>query len=378
MKAPIYLDHAASTPVYPEAIECMLSYFDEHFANPNSRQHEPGKKAQAGIDRSKEQISELINCSSQDIYFTDSATTSLQKGISFIIDTLRIKGRHILYSATEHAAIIDHIPYWESLGYEFEALTPDKNGIINKEELNSKCRADTVLMILMMINNETGVLHDINEWSQVCHEKGLLLLSDASQALGKLPISMRTSKLDFLVGSSHKMCGPKGAACFVINNESSFIKDFPIADFNSCCHHPTPNVPSIVGMGKASEINNERLEEHLAHAKMLDTYLKKDLRSSFNAGINGAEHSKSPYILNVCLPEMPAQILIESLQNKVAIATGSACSSGQRKGSHVLKAMGFDAEHIAHSIRISTGFETNSDNLLKALDLIKQVKGVTV
>ena len=378
MKAPIYLDHAASTPVYPEAIECMLSYFDEHFANPNSRQHKLGKKAQTGIEYAKEQIAGLIDCQSQDIYFTDSATTSLQKGISFIIDTLKPKGRHILYSATEHAAIIEHIPYWKSLGYEFEALTPDKNGIINKDEFNSKCRADTVLMILMMVNNETGVIHDINEWSQVCHEKGILLLSDASQAMGKLQISMRTSKLDFLVGSSHKMCGPKGAACLVINNDSSFIKDFPIADFNSYCHHPTPNVPSIVGMGKASEINNERLEEHLAHAKVLEVLLKKDLNSNFNMSINGAEHSKSPYILNVCLAEMPAQILIESLQNKVALTTGSACSSGQKNGSHVLKGMGFSSEDIAHSIRISTGFETNSGNLLEAMGMIKQIKGITV
>jgi cysteine desulfurase len=377
MKAPIYLDHAASTPVYPEAIECMLSYFDEHFANPNSRQHKLGKKAQSGIEDSKEQIGKLIDCSSQDIYFTDSATTSLQKGISFIIDTLKPKGRHILYSATEHAAIIEHIPYWEHLGFEFEALAPDKNGIINKEELNSKCRADTVLMILMMINNETGVLHDINEWGQVCHEKGILLFSDASQAMGKIPVSMKTSKLDFLVGSSHKMCGPKGAACLVINNKSSFIRDFPIANFNSYCHHPTPNVPAIVGMGKAAEINNNRLQEHLANAITLEVLLKKELRSSFNADINGAEHSKSPYILNIHLAEMPAQLLIEALQNKVALATSAACSSGQKKGSHVLKGMGFNAEHIANSIRISTGFQTNSDEVLKALDLIKQVKGVT-
>ena len=378
MKAPIYLDHAASTPVHPEVLNCMLPYFDEHFANPNNRQHWPGKTAQQGIEHSKEQIAELIDCESQDIYFSDSATSSLQKGISFIIDTVKSKGRHVIYSATEHAAIIDHIPHWQSLGFEFEALIPNSEGIISKEEFNSKCRKDTVLMILMMVNNETGVTHDINEWSQVCHEKEILLLSDASQAMGKLPISIRTSKLDFLVGSSHKMCGPKGAACLVINSQSSFIINYPMANLNSFCHHPTPNVPSIVGMGKAAEINNERLDKHFNQAKELEALIKKEIKSNFNAIINGAEHSKSPYILNINIPDIHAQLLIESLQNKVAISTGSACSSGQKKGSHVLKGMGLSTDHIANSIRISTGFGTRSEEALEVLDMIKQIKGAMV
>lgn len=361
---PIYMDNNATTCVDHHVMEAMLPFFTKNYGNAASKSHSFGWAAEQAVDVAREQTSALIGCEPNEIIFTSGATESINLALKGVFELYSSKGNHIITVCTEHKAVLDTCSHLEKMGAEITYLHVNKNGLIDINELKQKIRKSTVLTSVMYANNETGVIQNIKEIGEVAKEKGILFFSDATQAVGKVSVDVLKDQIDILSLSGHKMYGPKGAGALYVRRKNPRVR--LISQIDGGGHERglrsgTLNVPGIVGLGKASEICNETLAEESRKITLLRDYFEQEIKKS-DITINGGNTLRTPNTSNISFNKTASEQLLPLLTQKLAVSSGSACTSDTLEPSYVLRAMGLSAYEAKSSIRFSLGrFNTKEE-----------------
>ncbi len=362
VRLPIYLDYHATTPVDARVVEAMTPYFMEVFGNPASSSHAFGLQARAAVEAARRTIADQLHGAPQDVVFTSGASESNNLAIKGVVRLCGVKGGHIVTAATEHKAVLNACRALEAEGYALTVLPVEPDGRIDPAAVEAALRDDTVLVSLMHANNEIGVIHDIPAIGALCRARGVLLHTDATQSLGKVPLDVRTLNADMVSMSAHKIYGPKGVGALYVRKPCRVAPLIDGGGHEGGLRSGTLNVPGIVGLAKAVELAVSHLDEDMAHARRLRDCLWDALRAaSPQAMLNGPAlpdeaGRRLANNLNVSLPAAAGEALLEAL-GSVAISTSSACSSGAGETSHVLAALGRPATGLV-SMRISVGRQT--------------------
>ena len=354
----IYLDYAATTPVDERVVKEMLPWFHKQFGNAASRTHSFGWEAESAVKLARQQVANLIQAKPEEIVFTSGSTEGLNFILKGFFDANQEKGKHIITAQTEHKAVLDTCKYLESKGAEITYLSVDNNGLISLEELKQKLRKETLLVSIMYANNETGVIQPIREIAKITHEAGSYLLTDATQAVGKIPVNVQEDKIDFLVLSSHKLYGPKGVGAVYIKQQYPKLKITPLihgGGHEKGYRSGTLNVPGITGLGKACAIAQEEMTEESFRLESFRNKLEAALLELGEVFVNGKGSRRLPHITNFVLKGIDAEAYIMTVRDQLAIANGSACTSAEILPSHVLKAMHLPDEEVFSAIRLSLG-----------------------
>ena len=373
MKLPIYLDYQATTPCDPRVVEAMLPYFTEHYGNAASRNHKYGWAAEEAVERSREQIAALLGANAKEIVFTSGSTESINLALKGAAEMYSDKGKHIITCQAEHKAVLDVCKHLEQQGFEVTYLQPDKTGRVSVEQVAGALRADTILVALMWANNEVGTLNPIREIGALCHEKGVLLFTDATQAAGKIPVDVEADHVDMLCLSGHKVYGPKGVGVLYVRRKNPRVR--LVAQMDGGGHERgmrsgTLNVPGIVGLGKACELARVELESEAKRCSELRDHLEKRIFSELDfVHLNGNREHRLPNNLNVSFAFVEGESLLMGISD-VAVSSGSACTSASLEPSHVLRSMDV-GEDLAHSsIRFGVGRFTTREEVDFAADRV--------
>ncbi|MBI2209001.1 MAG: IscS subfamily cysteine desulfurase [Deltaproteobacteria bacterium] len=366
MKIPVYLDNHATTPVDPRVLEAMLPYFGEKFGNAASRSHAFGWEAEAAVDEAREQVAQIIQAASpREIVFTSGATESDNLAIKGVAESYRDKGDHIVTCATEHRAVLDSCKALERRGYRVTYLGVDRYGIVRLDQLREAVTDKTVLISVMAANNEIGTIQPIREIGQLAKEKGILYHCDATQGVGKIPMSVEEMGIDLLSLSGHKIYGPKGVGALYVRSKRPKVRLSPIIDgggHERGMRSGTLNVPGIVGLGKACQIAMHELAREAARLTQLRARLKDGIFGQLDeVYVNGHPTQRLPGNLNVSFAHVEGESLMMALK-EIAVSSGSACTSAALEPSYVLLALGIP-EALAHtSIRFGLGrFNTEEE-----------------
>jgi len=362
-KKKIYLDYNATTPVDHRVVDAMLPYFTEKFGNASS-DHVFGWDAGEAVENSREQIAGLVNCKPTGITFTSGATEAANLALFGFCERNRSKGNHIITCKTEHKAILDSMKALESKDFEVSYLDVDPEGNINLKELEHAITSRTILVCLMLANNETGLIHPMSDIEKIVHSKKVKLMSDITQAVGKISVSLKEMNLDLAIFSSHKIYGPKGIGALYINKKNKVeIGPHIFGGGQEKGLRPgTMNVPGIVGFGKAAEIAFSEMEGESARILQLRNKLESGLKNIEGAIINSEACERLPNTTNVSFENIDGTLLLRKL-NILSISHGSACTSNTIHASHVLKAMGLSDEMALSSFRISLGRDTGIEDI---------------
>jgi cysteine desulfurase len=360
----IYLDHAATTPLDPKVLEAMLPYLSEHYGNASSL-HQIGQKARRGIEQAREQIATTLGAKNKEIIFTSGATEADNQALRSVAQ-LYPKG-HIITSSIEHAAVLSTCNFLETLGHLVTYLQPDNTGAITPQAVAEAMRSDTVLIALMLINNETGIRTDIADISRLAHENNTLVFCDAVQGFGFEHVDVNQLGVDMLSLSAHKMCGPKGVGVLYIRDGLELPAFMLGGEQERGFRAGTHNTAGIVGMGKAAEIITQKLEHVKTLRKVRDSF-EKQILSLGGVHLNGSA-VRGPKHLNVRVDKIDGEALLLALdQLGIAVSAGSACAAGSLEPSHVLTAMGLTHEQAKASIRFSLSYSTTKDMLTEATE----------
>ncbi len=381
MQSRIYLDHAATTPVAESVLDAMLPYFRDQPGNAHSRSHAAGWTAAAAVQQAREQLGALLECAPEELTFTSGATEAITLALLGIAHRYSGRGRHLITSTTEHAAVSSACAQLEREGFEVSYVETDANGLISSDLLSSTIRPDTILVALLWANNETGVLQDMAAISAVCQRRQVLLFADATQICGKLPCHPKALGIDALACSAHKFYGPKGVGALFLDQRSFPVGITPIwagGGQENGLRGGTLNVPGIVGMGAAAVLANLKVdgvkaeqEQQAERLTQLRNAFERDLKSRVpELRINGAGAPRLPHISNLSFRFTEAEALLSKLQRQLAVSTGSACASADLEPSHVLLAMGLDREDARAAIRVSLGRDTRAEDMQIAADLL--------
>ncbi len=365
VKLPIYMDNHATTPMDPRVLEEMLPYFMEKFGNAASRNHPFGWVAEEAVDLARERIAKLIGATSKEIIFTSGATESDNLAIKGVAEMYREKGNHIITAVTEHKAVLDTCKRLEKYGYRVTYLPVQKNGLIDLDELKQAITDKTILVTLMAANNEIGVLQPVAEIGKLCRERGVIFHSDATQAVGKVPIDVNKQNLDLISISAHKMYGPKGVGALYVRRKNPRVQVSAIIDgggHERGMRSGTLNVPGIVGLGKCCAIASEEMEKETAYLMGLRERLREKIMGRLDeCYINGSMEHRLPGNLNISFAYVEGESLLMGI-NDVAVSSGSACTSATLEPSYVLKALGAGDDLAHSSIRFGIGrFNTEAE-----------------
>lgn len=368
-----YLDYNATTPVDDRVIEVVNIYFSKLYGNASS-QYSFGNKSKIAVDSAKATISKLLDTESESIYFTSGATESINLALKGLALNPNNSKKHIITCATEHKAVIETCDYLQSIGYEIDYLPVNKLGVIDLELLKSSIKNDTLLVCLMWVNNETGVIHPINQIGKIAKEANVYFVCDGSQGVGKLPISLTESDIDIFCFSGHKLYATKGVGGIYINKKvTKQNKILPLihgGGQENNLRSGTYNVPLIAGLGKAFEIAQEEMQENKNHIERLKKILESELLQIEGAYINGELSPRIYNTTNVYIPGFDAEIFIGT-NNDIAISNGSACNSALIQPSHTLLAMGLSSNDAMNCIRISIGRDNTKDDIQLLVQRIK-------
>ncbi len=353
----VYLDHAATTYTIEEVFEEMKPYFKDIFGNASS-QHSYGQAAQHAIDKAREQVASALGAQPNEIYFTSGGTESDNWAIKGLAAARKLRGKHIISSVIEHHAVLHALSQLEKEGYEVTYLPINKGGEVDLEALKSAIRPDTVLITIMTANNEIGTLQPIKQIAEIAKAKGVVVHTDAVQAIGSVKINVKELGVDMLSLSAHKFYGPKGIGALYVRNGIKLEKLITGGSQERSMRGGTYNTPSIVGMGKAIELAIRNMDENVQHVRELrDYFLERAGKEIPDIIINGAVGEKRlPNNANISFKYIEGESLLLRLDLEgIAVSSGSACSSGSLDPSHVLLATGLDIG-IAHgSLRFSFG-----------------------
>jgi cysteine desulfurase len=366
MKLPIYFDYSATTPVDPRVAEKMMQYLtnDGVFGNPASRSHRFGWQAEEAVDIARNQIAELINADPREIVFTSGATESNNLAIKGAATFYSKKGKHIITCKTEHKAVLDTCRHLEREGFEVTYLAPQENGLIDLDVLKDAMRDDTVLVSIMHVNNEIGVIQDIEAIGEMCRARKIVFHVDAAQSAGKLPIDLATLKVDLMSLSAHKMYGPKGIGALYVRRKPRIRLEAQIHGGGHERGMRSGTLPThqIVGMGEACRIAKEEMGTEMARLRALRERFWNGIQSIEEVYINGDLTQRVAGNLNVSFAFVEGESLIMALKD-LAVSSGSACTSASLEPSYVLRALGRDDELAHSSIRFSFGRFTTQEEI---------------
>ena len=360
----IYLDNNATTPVDPRVLEAMMPCFTTNFANANST-HRFGLEAHNAVKKVRKQVADLIGAEPYEIIFTSGATEAITMAMKGVAENYAGKGKHIITVSTEHPAVLDTCKYLEQKGFEVAYLGVDSEGLISLDELKLAVRADTILVSVMHVNNETGVIQPITEISEIAHSVGAFFMTDATQSAGKLDISVDSMGIDLLCLSGHKMYAPKGVGAFFFSQRLNRVKLSTLihgGGHERGFRSGTLNVPGIVGLGAACEIASKEMARNAKEIGSLRDYPEAELLKIEGATVNGSLKHRLYNTTNIRFDGVDSDALILGLSNPeddetpmVAVSNVSACSSASIEPSHVLLAMGMTENEAFNCIRFSLG-----------------------
>ena len=355
----IYMDYCATTPVDPLVLEAMLPYFNRHFGNAASRHHALGWEAGAAVDQARQQVAGLMGARAEEFVFTSGATEAINLAIKGVWETYRHKGNHVITTRVEHKAVLDSCDWVRRRGGRVTYLDVDRNGLVDLDQLADAIDADTILVSIMWANNETGVIQPMDIIGQLCAEKGVLLMSDATQALGKIPVYPELTGVQLLACSAHKMYGPKGVGGLYVQKRRPTIK--LAAQLHGGGHEHgmrsgTLNVPGIVGLGQAAELAAGTFAETAQQMELWRDKLERSLLEQLaEVYVNGGAAPRLPHVSNLAFRFVDGAGLLARLSRTVALSSGSACTSGSLDPSHVLLGMGVSDNVAKSSLRLSLG-----------------------
>ena len=376
MTMPIYMDYSATTPVDPRVAEKMIPFITEDFGNPASRSHPYGWTAEKAVENARKEVAKLVNADPREIIWTSGATESNNLAIKEASNFYSSKGKHIITMATEHKAVIDAVREMERLGYETTFLVPEPNGLVDIEKFKAALRPDTVLATIMLVNNEIGVVQDIEELGNICRENKIIFHVDAAQATGKVAIDLEKLPVDLMSFSAHKTYGPKGVGALYVRRKPRIRIE---AQMHGGGHERgmrsgTLATHQIVGMGEAFRIAREEMQEENARIEKLQKRLLDGLTEIDETYINGDLDKRVPHNLNISFNYVEGESLIMAIKG-IAVSSGSACTSASLEPSYVLRALGRSDELAHSSIRFSIGRFTTEKDVDYTIELLKEKIG---
>ncbi|MBH8567271.1 IscS subfamily cysteine desulfurase [Microvirga sp. STS02] len=374
MKLPIYLDNNATTPLDPRVLEAMMPYLTDVFGNAASRNHPFGWAAEEGVDYAREQIAKLINCDPKEIIFTSGATESDNLGIKGVFEMYSQKGNHVITATTEHKAVLDTCKHIEKLGGKVTYLPVDEKGLISLAELEAAMTPETILVTIMYGNNETGTIQPIREIAKIAHAHGALFMTDATQAVGKIPVDVIADGIDLMAFSGHKIYGPKGVGALYVRRKNPRVK--VTAQMDGGGHERgmrsgTLNVPGIVGLGKACEVARLDMEADTARLSAMRDRLEKELTTLEESYINGSVEHRLPHVTNISFKYVEGEGLMMGVKD-LAVSSGSACTSASLEPSYVLKALGLSDDLAHSSLRFGLSRFTTDEQIDYAIGHVKE------
>lgn len=372
----IYLDHAATTPMYPEAVASMLPYFTERFGNP-SGQYGLANEGKRAVETARKQIAATIGARPEEIFFTGSGTEADNWAIKMAAQACRDKGRHIITTKIEHHAVLHTCEALEREGYRVTYLSPDEDGIVSPESLLRVLTPDTVLVSIMTANNEIGTIEPIEELAKIVTERGVLFHTDAVQAYGKLSLSVEDGTIAMLSASAHKIGGPKGVGFLYVRRDVRLQSFLHGGAQEKRRRAGTENVPGIVGFAKAAELTFAAKEETEARERELrDYFMERVLREIPYARVTGSMTQRLSGHVSFCFQFIEGETVLIMLDSDgICGSSGSACTTGQTEPSHVLTAIGLP-EDVAHgAIRFTLGRDTTKEDIDFTVDRMKEVIG---
>ncbi|WP_205509390.1 IscS subfamily cysteine desulfurase [Longitalea arenae] len=376
LKLPIYLDHNATTPCDPGVMEVMLPYFTEQFGNAASRSHSFGWQAEEAVDYAREQVARLIGAEPKEIIFTSGATEGDNLAIKGVYEMYAAKGNHIITCVTEHKAVLDTCRHIEKLGGAVTYLPVNKEGLIDLQQLEAAITPRTILIAIMYANNETGAIQPVKAIGAIAKKHNVLFFTDATQAVGKIPVDVIKDGIDLLTCSAHKMYGPKGVGALYVRRKNPRVR--LTAQLDGGGHEKgmrsgTLNVPGIVGFGKAADICRQQMQEEGERMSRLRDKLENALLQLGDTYVNGSRSSRLPHVTNISFNFVNGDGLMMGLNKDIALSSGAACTSASMEPSYVLKALGVEDELAHSSLRFSIGRYTTEEQVDF---VIAKVKGV--
>lgn len=366
LQFPIYLDHNATTPCDPRVVEAMLPYFTNNFGNAASRNHSFGWQAEEAVDYAREQVAKLIGADSKEIIFTSGATEADNLAIKGVFEMYASKGNHIITCNIEHKAVLDTCKHIEKEGGEVTYLKVQDNGLIDLAELEAAIKPNTILIAIMYANNEIGTIMPMKEISAIAKKHGVLVFSDATQAVGKIPVDVNKDGIDLMAFTGHKMYGPKGVGALYVRRKNPRVK--VTAQMDGGGHERgmrsgTLNVPGIVGFGKACEICMNEMEEETKRVSKLRDKLQTELLKIEESYLNGDKEHKLPHVTNISFKYVEGEGLMMGFNKNIALSSGSACTSASLEPSYVLKALGLGDDLAHSSLRFGLGRFTTEEQI---------------
>ncbi|GAB1464247.1 IscS subfamily cysteine desulfurase [Pedobacter sp.] len=374
MELPIYLDNNATTPLDPRVLEAMLPYFTNKFGNAASRNHAFGWVAEEGVDYAREQVAKLIGCTEKEIIFTSGATEADNLAIKGVFEMYADKGNHIITATTEHKAVLDTCKHLEKQGAKVTYLNVKEDGLIDLAELEAAMTPETILVTIMYGNNEIGVIQPIKEISAIAHKHGALFMTDATQAVGKIPVDVNADGIDLMAFSAHKMYGPKGVGALYVRRKGPRVK--VTAQMDGGGHERgmrsgTLNVPGIVGLGKACELCRLEMDEEAKRLSGLRDKLENALTQLEESYVNGNKEHRLPHVANISFKYVEGEGLMMAMKD-LAVSSGSACTSASLEPSYVLKSLGLSDDLAHSSIRFGLGRFTTEEEVDYAIENTKK------
>lgn len=366
LQLPVYLDNNATTPCDPSVVAAMLPYFTEVYGNAASRSHPFGWAAQEAVDYAREQVAKLIGADTKEIIFTSGATEAVNLAIKGVYEMYATKGRHIITAATEHKAVLDTCKHLEKQGAQITVLPVNNEGLIDVAALEAAITPQTILISIMYANNETGTIQPVQAISAIARKHGVLFMSDATQAVGKIPVNVNTDGIDLLALSAHKLYGPKGVGALYVRRRSPRVMLTAQIDgggHERAMRSGTLNVPGIVGLGKACELCETAMAADSARISVLRDRLENALLQLEQSYVNGSRIHRLPHTTNLSFKYIEGEALMMSFNKKIALSTGSACTSASLEPSYVLKALGMSDDLARASLRFGLGRFTTEEQI---------------
>jgi len=363
---PIYLDHNATTPCDPRVVDAMLPYFTNHFGNAASRNHPFGWQAEEAVDYSREQVAKLIGADPKEIIFTSGATEGDNLAIKGVFDMYASKGNHIITANTEHKAVLDTCKHVEKSGGQVTYLQVKPDGLVDLHELEAAISPKTILIAIMYANNEIGVIQPVQEISKIARRHGVLFFSDATQAVGKVPVDVNKDGIDLMSFTGHKMYGPKGVGALYVRRKNPRVKVTSQMDgggHERGMRSGTLNVPGIVGFGKACELCMQEMESDNKRISALRNKLENSLTKLEESYVNGSKEHRLPHVSNISFKYVEGEGLMMGFNKDIAVSSGSACTSASLEPSYVLKALGLGDDLAHSSLRFGLGRFTTEEQI---------------
>ena len=372
----IYLDHNATTPVHSKVLDSMWPFFSEHFGNAASHTHLLGTRSYDAVEQARVLLAQALNAYPQEITFTSGATEALNTALKGLFWKYATKGKHFVTVATEHKAVLDTLLWLEKQGATLTVLPVDVNGHIDLTALSDAIRTDTIAVVAMLANNETGVIHPMKEISTIVHAHKCILVCDATQAFGKMEVDVQALGIDVLALSAHKCYGPKGVGAMFVRRKDPRVSLEPLlhgGGHERGVRSGTLNVPGIVGLGVVAQMAKDWTDVYHKQVRPLRDFLEDALVASGKVSVNCQSVERLSNTISLRLHHVKAETVIQHFRNRVAVSTGSACSSAHPEPSHVLKAMGLSDREAHHTLRISLGILNTQEEIIQVTDWLLEI-----